>query len=56
MLAVATYISFTKRCGYYYYIVPAAGCTYPELLFRHKNLDYFQEKDNEKKKKEGAPE
>jgi len=30
-------------------IVPAAGCTYPELLFRHKNLDYFQ-KNNEDKK------
>jgi len=30
-------------------IVPAAGCTYPELLFRHKNLDYFQEKTKIKK-------
>jgi len=23
--------------------VPAAGCTYPELLFWRINLDYFQE-------------
>jgi len=30
-------------------IVPAAGCTYPELLFRHKNLDYFQEENEDKK-------
>jgi len=27
----------------------AAGCTYPELLFWHKNLDYFQEKMKIKK-------
>jgi len=32
-------------------IVLAAGCTYIELLFQHKNLDYFQEKKfNEDKK------
>ena len=30
-------------------IVPAARCTYPELLFRHKNLDYFQENNEDKK-------
>jgi len=26
-------------------IVPAAGCTYLELLFRHKNLENIQGKD-----------
>jgi len=30
-------------------IVPTTGYTYPELLFRHKNLDYFQEKTKIKK-------
>jgi len=30
-------------------IVPEAGCTYPELLFQHKNLDYFQENNEDKK-------
>jgi len=30
-------------------IVSAAGYTYPELLFRHKNLDYFQENYEDKK-------
>jgi len=30
-------------------IVPAAGCTYPELLFRHKNLRVFSRKNEDKK-------
>jgi len=30
-------------------ILPAAGCAYPELLFRNKNLDYFQENNEDKK-------
>jgi len=41
------------KSGYAPAIVPAVRCTYPELLFWHKNLDYFQEniqENNEDKK------
>jgi len=30
-------------------IVPAAGCTYPEILFRQKSLRLFSRKTEDKK-------